>query len=166
MTRRRERNFSHASHPVPAEDPQVLQVVGEIASDAFAARAIVLAAAQALQDASDSEIDGVFDLDAAYRAQIAAAQAKVAVDRFSYATATRLLDVRRFCHPGAPRPRSTLAQHPHDIDAQPDIPEGDRSWIATGQQDTTAAERILLTRRARPDGADELRKAIFGSLDS
>ena len=33
-TRRRVRNFSHASHPVPAEDPPVLQVVGEIASDA------------------------------------------------------------------------------------------------------------------------------------
>jgi alkylation response protein AidB-like acyl-CoA dehydrogenase len=93
LARRRERNFSHASHSVPAEDPQVLQVVGEIASDAFAARAIVLTAAQALQDASDSATDGVFDLDAAYRAQIAAAQAKVAVDKFSYATAARLLDV-------------------------------------------------------------------------
>jgi alkylation response protein AidB-like acyl-CoA dehydrogenase len=93
LTRRRERNFSHASQPAPAEDPQVLQVVGEIASDAFAARAIVLTAAQTLQDASDSETDGVFDPDVAHRAQIAAAQAKVAVDRFSYATAARLLDV-------------------------------------------------------------------------
>ena len=34
LTRRRERNFSHASQAVPADDPQVLQVVGEIASDA------------------------------------------------------------------------------------------------------------------------------------
>ncbi|MBB5163915.1 acyl-CoA dehydrogenase family protein [Mycobacterium sp. AZCC_0083] len=93
LTRRRERNFSHASHPVPSEDPQVLQVVGEIASNAFAARAIVLTAAQALQEASDSATNGVFDPDAAYRAQLAAAQAKVAVDRFSYATAARLLDV-------------------------------------------------------------------------
>jgi alkylation response protein AidB-like acyl-CoA dehydrogenase len=33
------------------------------------------------------------DPGAAHRAQIAAAQAKVAVDRFSYATAARLLDV-------------------------------------------------------------------------
>jgi alkylation response protein AidB-like acyl-CoA dehydrogenase len=93
LTRRRERNFSHASQSVPAEDPQVLQVVGEIASDAFAARAIVLTAAQALQDASDSESDGDFDPDAARGAQIAAAQAKVSIDRFSYATAARLLDV-------------------------------------------------------------------------
>jgi alkylation response protein AidB-like acyl-CoA dehydrogenase len=93
LTRRRERNFSHASQPLPADDPQVLQVVGEIASDAFAARAIVLTAAHALQEASDSETGGVFDPDAAHGAQIAAAQAKVAVDRFSYATAARLLDV-------------------------------------------------------------------------
>ncbi|BBZ28149.1 acyl-CoA dehydrogenase [Mycolicibacterium madagascariense] len=93
LTRRRERNFSHASQSVPADDPQVLQVVGEIASDAFAARAIVLAAAQTLQDASDTETDGVFDPDVARVAQIAAAQAKVAIDRFSYATAARLLDV-------------------------------------------------------------------------
>jgi alkylation response protein AidB-like acyl-CoA dehydrogenase len=93
LTRRRERNFSHASDPVPAGDPQVLQVVGEIASDAFAARAIVLTAAQALQDSSDSETGGRFDPDAALRAQITAAKAKVAVDRFSYATAARLLDV-------------------------------------------------------------------------
>lgn len=93
LTRRRERNFSHASHPLPASDPQVLQVVGEIASDAFAARAIVLTAAQALQAASDSEAGGVFDAGAAHGAQVAAAQAKVAVDRFSYAAAARLLDV-------------------------------------------------------------------------
>jgi alkylation response protein AidB-like acyl-CoA dehydrogenase len=93
LTRRRERNFSHASQPLPAEDPQVLQVVGEIASDAFAARAIVLTAAHALQDAADSATGGVFDPDAARRAQLTAAQAKVAVDRFSYAVAARLLDV-------------------------------------------------------------------------
>ncbi|MDX1891148.1 acyl-CoA dehydrogenase family protein [Mycolicibacterium sp. 050158] len=93
LTRRRERNFSHASQPLPSDDPQVLQVVGEIAADAFAARAIVLTAAQALQVASDSERGGVFDPDAALAAQLAAAQAKVTVDRFSYATAARLLDV-------------------------------------------------------------------------
>ncbi|MCV7424030.1 acyl-CoA dehydrogenase family protein [Mycobacterium yunnanensis] len=93
LTRRRDRNFSHASQPLPADDPQVLQVVGEIAADAFAARAIVLTAAHALQVASDSERAGVFDPDAAQDAQLAAAQAKVAVDRFSYATAARLLDV-------------------------------------------------------------------------
>lgn len=93
LARRRQRNFSHASTPAPAEDPQVLQVVGEIGADAFAARSTVLAAAEALQKASDSDLDGVLDSEVAQEAQIAAAKAKVAIDRFSYATAAQLLDV-------------------------------------------------------------------------
>lgn len=92
LTRRRERNFSHARDPLPADDPQVLQVVGEIAADAFTARALVLTAAQVLQDAADDKVDGMFNPDSAHRAQIAAAQVKVAVDRFAAATAARLLD--------------------------------------------------------------------------
>jgi alkylation response protein AidB-like acyl-CoA dehydrogenase len=71
----------------------VLQVVGEIAADAFAAEAIVLRAAESIQVAVDSVPDGLPDAAAAEAAQLAAAQAKVAVDRFSYATAARLFDV-------------------------------------------------------------------------
>ncbi|UMG93515.1 acyl-CoA dehydrogenase family protein [Nocardioides sp. TF02-7] len=94
LVRRRARSYSHANAPqTPAQDPQVLQVVGEIAADAFAAEAIVLRAAQALQDAADSVVDGNPTVEAAEAAQLAAAQAKVAVDRFSYATAARLFDV-------------------------------------------------------------------------
>jgi alkylation response protein AidB-like acyl-CoA dehydrogenase len=92
LVRRRRRGFSHAGAGLPAEDPQVLQVVGEIAADAFAARAIVLVAAEAIQDAVDSELEGAPDPAAAHRAQLAAADAKVAIDRFSYATAARLFD--------------------------------------------------------------------------
>src|ERR1700689_2921623 len=41
--KRRARNFSHATPPhTPTDDRQVLQVVGEIAADAFAARAIAV----------------------------------------------------------------------------------------------------------------------------
>ncbi|NYJ00040.1 alkylation response protein AidB-like acyl-CoA dehydrogenase [Nocardioides thalensis] len=94
LVKRRARNYSHANAPQsPAEDPQVLQVVGEIAADAFAAEAIVLRAAEALQVAADSVVDGVPGKDEAAAAQRAAAEAKVAVDRFSYATAARLFDV-------------------------------------------------------------------------
>jgi alkylation response protein AidB-like acyl-CoA dehydrogenase len=93
LARSRSRNFTHASHSRPAEDPQVLQVVGEIAADAFAARAIVLTAAEALQKAADRTTGGTVDADTAHAAQLAAAKAKVAVDRFSYAAAARLLDV-------------------------------------------------------------------------
>jgi alkylation response protein AidB-like acyl-CoA dehydrogenase len=45
-----------------------------------------------LQEASDSVRDGLPDAHAARAAQLAAASAKVAVDRFSYATAARLFD--------------------------------------------------------------------------
>jgi len=93
LVKRRVRNFSHASAPqTPANDPQVLQVVGEIAADAFAAEAIVLAAAEQIQKAVDSVVDGVPSAEAAEAAQAAAAQAKVAIDRFSHATAARLFD--------------------------------------------------------------------------
>jgi len=94
LVKRRARNYSHANAPKsPAEDPQVLQVVGEISADVFTAEAIVLKAAVALQAAADSVVEGVPTAEAAEAAQLAAAQAKVAVDRFSYATAAKLFDV-------------------------------------------------------------------------
>jgi alkylation response protein AidB-like acyl-CoA dehydrogenase len=94
LAKRRRRNFSHATVPQsPSDDRQVLQVVGEIAADAFAAEAIVLIAAERLQDAFDSVVDGAPTVEAAEAAQLAAAEAKVAVDQFSYATAAKLFDV-------------------------------------------------------------------------
>jgi alkylation response protein AidB-like acyl-CoA dehydrogenase len=94
LVKRRARNYSHAGAPQdPTADAQVLQVVGEISADAFAAEAIVLKAAEAIQLAADSVVDGVPTEEAAEAAQLAAAQAKVAIDRFSYATAARLFDV-------------------------------------------------------------------------
>jgi alkylation response protein AidB-like acyl-CoA dehydrogenase len=92
LVRRRKRNFSHAQAQEPSADPQVLQVVGEIAADAFAAEAIVLAAADVIGDAALSVKDGLPDRRAAERAQIASAQAKIAVDRFAHETASRLFD--------------------------------------------------------------------------
>lgn len=94
LVKRRARNFSHATAPQsPAADRQVLQVVGEIAADAYAAEAIVLRTAEVIQEAVDSTVDGVPDPAAAVAAQRAAAQAKIAVDGFSYATAAKLFDV-------------------------------------------------------------------------
>jgi alkylation response protein AidB-like acyl-CoA dehydrogenase len=92
LVRRRRRNFSHARAERPAEDQQVSQVVGEIAADAFAAEAIVLAAAETIQTAADSVTNGLPDTELARNAQIAAAEAKVAVDGFSSRTASRLFD--------------------------------------------------------------------------
>lgn len=94
LVRRRLRNFSHAGDPQsPQRDAQVLQVVGEIAADAFAAEAIVLRAAEVIQQAADSVRDGLPEASAAEAAQRAAAEAKVAVDRFAHATAAKLFDV-------------------------------------------------------------------------
>ena len=94
LVRRRARSFSHASDAqAPSHDAQVLQVVGEIDADAQAAEAIVLHAAEALQRAVDSVKDGLPSEEAATAAQLASARAKVAVDRFSYATAAKLFDV-------------------------------------------------------------------------
>jgi alkylation response protein AidB-like acyl-CoA dehydrogenase len=92
LVQRRKRSFSHAQTTLPTADPQVLQVVGEIAADSFAADAIVLAAADVIAAAAASVKDGVPDKALAERAQIAAAKAKVAIDRFAYATASRLFD--------------------------------------------------------------------------
>jgi alkylation response protein AidB-like acyl-CoA dehydrogenase len=89
---RRRRAFSHSTDGVPAHDPQVLQVVGEIAADAFAGEAIVLAAAERIDAAAESEIDGRPDPDLAEAAQIAAAEAKVAIDSFAPRTAGALFD--------------------------------------------------------------------------
>jgi alkylation response protein AidB-like acyl-CoA dehydrogenase len=92
LVRRRRRSFSHAATERPTEDHQLFQVVGEIAADAFAAEAIVLAAADRIQVAADSVKGGLPDACLARDAQIAAAEAKVAVDRFSYQTASHLFD--------------------------------------------------------------------------
>lgn len=93
LVKRRRRSFSHSTDATPARDPQILQVVGEIGADAFAAEAIVLAAAERIEAATDSCVDGVPDPDLAEAAQIAAAAAKVAIDSFAPRTASRLFDV-------------------------------------------------------------------------
>jgi alkylation response protein AidB-like acyl-CoA dehydrogenase len=94
LARGRRRNFSHATAPqAPSDDRQLLQVVGEISADVFATEAIVLAAADRIQDAYDSIADGAPTPEAAEAAQRAAAEAKIAVDRVAPATATRLFDV-------------------------------------------------------------------------
>ena len=89
---RRRRSFTHSVDESPAQDPQVLQVVGQIAADAFAGEAIVLAAAERIDAAADSVVDGVPDPGLAEAAQIAAAEAKVAIDSFAPRTASALFD--------------------------------------------------------------------------
>ncbi|MFJ6003784.1 acyl-CoA dehydrogenase family protein [Arthrobacter sp. NPDC092385] len=51
FVRPRTRSYVNATTPTPREDPQVLQVLGELSASAFAADAVVLAAADALDAA-------------------------------------------------------------------------------------------------------------------
>jgi alkylation response protein AidB-like acyl-CoA dehydrogenase len=90
LVRRRARNFYYAPNLTPREDPILQQTVGQIASNAFAAEAIVLAAADALDVAShapDSAGTGP-----ALNAALAAAKAKVVVDDLAIRSGSLLFD--------------------------------------------------------------------------
>lgn len=52
----RRRVYARGNAPVPGEDPQILQVVGRVRSAAYAAGAIVLKAAEALQRAHEANL--------------------------------------------------------------------------------------------------------------
>jgi len=75
VVRSRTRTFSHASGELPKSDPLIQQVVGQIAANAFAAEAVVLAAAGALDVAEASG----HDREAVHAAAVLTAQAQVLV---------------------------------------------------------------------------------------
>lgn len=89
----RERSFSHAPSETPAEDPILQQVVGELSAAAFAAESIVLAAADSLDAAAASVVDGVPDETLAQQAMLHAAQAKVHVDAVALKASAHLFEV-------------------------------------------------------------------------
>jgi alkylation response protein AidB-like acyl-CoA dehydrogenase len=95
LVRRRERSFSHAASERPADDPILQVTVGQIASNAFAAEATVLAAADALDrlDLARGGADqAAFDA-AAHEASLQTSKAKVIVDDLAIRSAGLLLDV-------------------------------------------------------------------------
>lgn len=59
----RKRSYSNAAGPRSSQDPQVLQVVGRIRSNAYAAGAIVLQVAQAIERAYQAHFAGNADLE-------------------------------------------------------------------------------------------------------
>ncbi|TFH55854.1 acyl-CoA dehydrogenase family protein [Glutamicibacter arilaitensis] len=80
----RKRTFSHAAANVAAEDPQLLQVIGEVSAAAFAAAATVERVSQALQGAYETALalhQGAISVDADEAAndaaELASAQAQV-----------------------------------------------------------------------------------------
>jgi alkylation response protein AidB-like acyl-CoA dehydrogenase len=93
LVRERPRTYSHAAAAQASADPQLQQVVGQIASHSFAAEALVLLAAESLDLAGASVIDGVPDAALARQASVSAAKAKVVVDEIAPRIATALFDV-------------------------------------------------------------------------
>lgn len=89
----RKRTFSFAASEKPAEDPQLLQIVGELESRAFAAKTLVLAAASEQDKAINSAKDGIIDYSASHQASLRAAQVKVVVDQLALEASTLLFEV-------------------------------------------------------------------------
>lgn len=65
LVRKRTRVFSHGNADSAAADPQILQVIGRVRGNAYAAGAIVLKVAEALQRAHEAQLAGDPDRTAA-----------------------------------------------------------------------------------------------------
>lgn len=88
----RTRTFSHGNTQAPRRDPQLLQIVGEVRSSAYAAGACVLHAAQALEAASLELHTGKLSDDALCRADVEVWQAQCVVSQLVLAATSRVFD--------------------------------------------------------------------------
>jgi alkylation response protein AidB-like acyl-CoA dehydrogenase len=94
LIRSRKRTFYYAPSEVPTDDPVLQQTIGQIASGAFAAEAVVLAAAEALDVATDRFDAGAPDAnEAAHKAALLSAKAKIVADDFAIRAGSLLFDV-------------------------------------------------------------------------
>jgi len=76
LVRKRTRVFSHGNASSAATDPQILQVIGRVRGNAYAAGAIVLKVAEALQRAHEAQLAGDPD-----RTAVAIAIAEIELDQ-------------------------------------------------------------------------------------
>ena len=94
LVQSRKRTFYFAPAEVPIDDPLLQQTVGQIASGAFAAETVVLAAAEALDIATDAFDSGAANAsEAAHRAALLSAKAKIVADEFAIRGGSLLFDV-------------------------------------------------------------------------
>ncbi|MEH2051818.1 acyl-CoA dehydrogenase family protein [Nostoc sp.] len=94
LIHKRPRTFYHATTEQAADDPILQQTVGQIASNAFAAEAIVLAAAEVLDRLPAAQAQGEDSETAvALAASLSAAKAKLIVDELALKSATLLFEV-------------------------------------------------------------------------
>jgi alkylation response protein AidB-like acyl-CoA dehydrogenase len=94
LVQSRKRTFYYAPAEIPTDDPVLQQTVGQIASGAFAAETVVLAAAEALDIATDAfDAGNANAIDAAHRAALLSAKAKIVADEFAIRGGSLLFDV-------------------------------------------------------------------------
>ena len=94
LVRSRKRTFYYAPDPNPIDDPLLQQTIGEIATGAFAAETVVLAAAEALDAATNAFDAGAPDAaEAAHKAALLSAKAKIIADDFAIRGGSLLFDV-------------------------------------------------------------------------
>jgi alkylation response protein AidB-like acyl-CoA dehydrogenase len=87
VVRGRTRTFSHGSGELPSSDPLIQQLVGQIASNAFASETVVLAAADALDAATGG------GPEALHEASLRTAKAQVVVSELATRSAEMLFSV-------------------------------------------------------------------------
>lgn len=92
LVRRRGRSFYYAPTERPADDPILQQTIGQISSNAFAAEATVLAAADALDLANDTWSNEPSNSAPALQAALLSAKAKIVVDELAIRSGGLLFD--------------------------------------------------------------------------
>lgn len=93
LVHRRTRTFSHAAADTAPADPQLQQIIGHLSSSAFAAEAIVLAAADMQDIVINSAAEGVVDLELSHNAALQASQAKVIIEDLAFKASTLIFEV-------------------------------------------------------------------------
>lgn len=93
LVKGRSRTFSFAAAAIPREDPQLLQIIGQISSIAYAAEATLLATADALDIAVNSAVDGIIDYSLSHEASLRTSQTKVIIDELALKSASLLFEV-------------------------------------------------------------------------
>ena len=90
----RTRTYSHGNANRVADDPQVLQIIGELTAASATARALVLDVARAVQDAADAHgtEDAADAVDAVVAAEFRSAQAQIVLTDLVPRSASRLFD--------------------------------------------------------------------------
>lgn len=91
LVKSRTQHLYFAPSSSPTEDPLLLHALGQLASQAFAARSVVLHAAESFDAAA--ALEPANRSDANHAAALASAQAKVSVDAFGHAATTQLFDL-------------------------------------------------------------------------